>query len=103
MAVAQLAALKEEPPDPSELNPGPSTSNPDHFDLVNLEQRILTLCAENPKGITNEMITRDQPHVHVERRMNALQRLLSQVHVYHGWVLIMLSRYRYVNSLPCSM
>lgn len=78
MAVAQLAAMKEEPPDPSDMNPGPS--NPDHFDSVNLEQRILALCAENPKGITNEMIMKDQPHILVERRMTALQRLLSQVH-----------------------
>ena len=71
MAAAQLVALKQEPPDLSA--PGPSS------DHLALEERILALCAQYPKGITDEMITTDQPHVHTERRMNALQRLLSQV------------------------
>ncbi|XP_064382241.1 DNA-directed RNA polymerase III subunit RPC6-like isoform X2 [Halichondria panicea] len=70
MAAAQLAALKQEPPDLSE--PGPSS------DYLVLEEKILALCAEHPKGITDEMLANDQPNVHTELRMKALQRLLSQ-------------------------
>ena len=44
---------------------------------VQLEERILELCAEHPKGITDEIITRDQPLISGEARMRALQRLLS--------------------------
>ena len=47
--------------------------------FVNLEERILQLCSDSPKGITDEIITQDQPLVDTERRLKALQRLLSQV------------------------
>lgn len=70
MAVARLAAMKEEPPDPG-----------DHAHLadpVSLEERILTLCAANPKGISDDVIIHDQPTVSAQQRMKALQRLLSQ-------------------------
>lgn len=90
MAVAQLAAavaIKQEPPDPP-----PSGSDPDatsfdgHAQLlehipvhpVDLDERILNLCSQNPKGITDDIITADQPQINTEQRLKALQRLLSQ-------------------------
>ncbi len=72
MAAAQLAALKQEPQDLS-TPAGPST------DHLALEQRILALCSEYPKGITDEILMTDQPNISAELRMKALQRLLSQV------------------------
>ena len=75
MAVARLAAMKEEPPDPGDHAPGHA-----HLaDPVSLEERILTLCAANPKGISDDVIIHDQPTVSAQQRMKALQRLLSQV------------------------
>ena len=54
-----------------------------HFsaDPLGLEERILTLCSQNPKGITDKLIVEDQPNIDAEKRMRALQRLLSQVMV----------------------
>ena len=79
MAVAQVAELvtvKQEMLD----SPGPAhCPTPHEVDPVYLEERILTLCGENPKGITDDVIIRDQPLIDTERRLKALQRLLSQV------------------------
>ncbi len=47
--------------------------------LVDLEERILQLCAESPRGITDEVIMKDQPLLDTGIRLKALQRLLSQV------------------------
>lgn len=78
MAVAHVAgmvAVKQEMPD----IPGPSHyPTPHEADPVYLEERILTLCGENPKGITDDVIIQDQPLIDTERRLKALQRLLSQ-------------------------
>lgn len=76
MAVARVAEMvvKQEPSDPP-----PGHAPPEPVDPVHLEERILTLCAGTPKGITDEMITQDQPFFDAEKRRAALQRLLSQV------------------------
>lgn len=66
-----MTSVKQEPPDLS--TPGPSV------DHLALEERILALCSKHLKGITDEMLTGDQPHVPAELRMKAFQRLLSQV------------------------
>jgi len=75
MAVARAAemVIKQEPPDPA-----PSHSPREPVDPLLLGERILTLCSENPKGITDEIITNDQPFFVAEKRVAALQRLLSQ-------------------------
>ena len=97
MAVARLAAavaIKQEPPDSPPATTGscpgsistfgaaeghthPLESRPVH--PVELDERILNLCSQNPKGITDDIIMADQPQINTEQRMNALQRLLSQV------------------------
>ena len=76
MAVARAAemVIKQEPP-----NPAPSHSPHEPVDPLLLGERILTLCSENPKGITDEIITNDQPFFDAGKRVAALQRLLSQV------------------------
>lgn len=48
-------------------------------DPVNLEDRILELCTASAKGITDDMIVKDQPSISSEKRLKALQRLLSMV------------------------
>ena len=80
MAAAQYAAIKQElsDMDTSESEQGHSLQP---ANLINLEERILQLCLEKPKGITDDMITQDQPLIDTERRMKALQRLLSQVNL----------------------
>ena len=47
-------------------------------DPVQLEEKILQLCSENPKGVTDEMIIAEHV-VNTEQRLRALQRLLSRV------------------------
>ena len=53
--------------------------------LVDLEERILQLCAESPKGITEHVIKNDQPDLDAERRLKALERLLTQVRNFIAW------------------
>ena len=84
MAVAQFASMKQEPPDPDSLPPPVfppllQTQSSEPVDPVDLEERILALCANNPKGITDEILTQDQPLIDTAKRLKALQRLLSQV------------------------
>lgn len=55
------------------------TGHGEPVNFVDLEERILQLCSESPKGITDEMIRLDQPMLDTGRRLKALQRLLSQV------------------------
>ena len=85
MAVAEVAMKQEaQSPPPSPHPPTfptpPSTSHTPR-DALGLEERILTLCAQNSKGITDDIIVQDQPSIDAEKRMRALQRLLSQVGV----------------------
>ena len=73
MAVADIAAVAvKQEKDDSETG---IQSNP-----VNLEERILELCKEHSKGVTDEMIISDQPMIDNVKRMKALQRLLSMVY-----------------------
>lgn len=94
MAVARLAAavsIKQEPPDTPTSTSGQPTlmdttsiGSPTHpvepkpVHPVELDERILNLCLQYPKGITDDIITQDQPQINTEQRMKALQRLLSQ-------------------------
>ncbi len=87
---AQLAAsIKQELIGTAPEAPAPTTATThdqqhhhpaptEPVNLVDLEERILQLCAESPKGITEDVIKCDQPLVDTARRMKALQRLLSQ-------------------------
>ena len=92
MAVAHLAAavaIKQEPPD-SPITSLESTSAEGHMHPVEpkpvhpveLDERIMNLCSQYPKGITDDIITQDQPQINTEQRLKALQRLLSQACVY---------------------
>ena len=96
MAVAQLAAavlVKQELPDPPSSSSGQPvdtatdtrSSVESHLSVepkpvhpVELDERILNLCLQYPKGITDDIITQDQPQINTEQRLKALQRLLSQ-------------------------
>lgn len=77
MAVADIAAMtiKEERTSSTDEPAGSSMQ----ADPVELEDRILELCAAHPKGVTDEMIMTDQPSIDTVKRMKALQRLLSMV------------------------
>ena len=70
MAVADIAAMQEATEEHA-TNAGP--------DPVDLEERILVLCTENSKGVTEETITSDQPNITKDKILKALQRLLSMV------------------------
>ncbi len=79
MAAAQIASIKEEFLEDTVTHETTPTSHAQPVSLVDLEERILQLCSEFPKGISDDTIIKDQPLIDVERRMKALQRLLSQV------------------------
>ena len=69
MAVAQVA-MKQEPQSPPPSHPPtfptpPSTSGTPQ-DPLGLE-RILTLCAQNSKGISDDIIVQDQPTIDGEK------------------------------------
>ena len=76
-------AMKQEAQSPPPASHPPSFPGPSGHvtprDPLGLEERILTLCAQNVKGITDDIIVQDQPTIDGEKRMRALQRLLSQV------------------------
>ena len=57
----------------------PSIVKQEPVDPVHLENTILRLCRENPKGITDSLLQSECPGISVEQRMKALQRLLSMV------------------------
>ena len=79
MAASQLslaASIKRElagTPEPETPRPPPEAVS-----LVDLEERILQLCSKFPKGITDDVIHKDQPLIDTERILKALNRLLSQ-------------------------
>lgn len=83
MAGFGVAAIKQEPASTYETQStarmDQSLSSEPPVSLVDLEERILQLCAENSKGITDEVIMKDQPLLDTGIRLKALQRLLSQV------------------------
>ena len=79
-------AVKKEPLEEQESYKSPSATVSSSqaiaeppVNLVDLEERILQLCADNPKGISEEVIKSDQPQLDAERRLKALERLLTQV------------------------
>ena len=74
MAVAEIAIKQEILSVEAENSEAIPAADP-----VNLEERILHLCAKYPKGITDQMIVTDQPAIDTVKRMKALQRLLSMV------------------------
>ena len=56
-----------------------SEVKPEPVDPVDLEDTILRLCRDNPKGITDNLLQAECPGISVEQRVKALQRLLSMV------------------------
>lgn len=46
-------------------------------DAVDLEERVVQLCKENPKGITDQIISQDMPNIPPQQRVTAINRLLS--------------------------
>lgn len=59
--------------------PDITTVKPEPVDPVDLEDTILRLCRDNPKGITDNLLQSECPGISVEQRVKALQRLLSMV------------------------
>lgn len=97
MAVARQAAvvaIKQEPPDSPIVSLNQSENlqvtsakghkhpvEPKPVHPVELDERILNLCSQYPKGVTDDIIMQDQPQINTEQRLKALQRLLSQARV----------------------
>lgn len=54
-------------------------------DVVDLEERVVQLCKENPKGITDQIISQDMPNIPPQQRVTAINRLLSMVGKKPGW------------------
>ena len=73
MAVARIAAIKQEFLEAQEESPEADS------DPVQIRERILQLCRQHPKGVSDEMISKDQPQVDTHKRMTALQWLLGEV------------------------
>lgn len=80
MSVTQLtASIKQELAGTSEETLPTPLGVQESVSFVDLEERILQLCSESPEGtISDDIISKDQPLIDTERRMKALQRLLSQ-------------------------
>lgn len=49
------------------------------IEAVDLESKILTLCKENAKGITDAIIQQNMPSIPAQQRVMAINRLLSTV------------------------
>ena len=54
-------------------------------DVVDLEERVVQLCKENPKGITDQIISQDMPNIPPQQRVTAINRLLSMVGIPSRW------------------
>ena len=48
-------------------------------DAVDLEERIVSLCKENPKGVTDQLVQQGMPGIAAQQRVTAINRLLSTV------------------------
>ena len=70
------ASIKSEPIDDHEST---GQTDPHHSDPVSLEESIMALCMTHQEGVTDEMIVREYPNIHADKRLKALQRLLSTV------------------------
>ncbi|XP_070539200.1 DNA-directed RNA polymerase III subunit RPC6-like [Ptychodera flava] len=57
--------------------PDPVLKQEPTTDAVDLENRILELCQQNPKGIGDGVIQADMPHIDIRQRVSAVNRLLS--------------------------
>lgn len=49
-----------------------------NIEVLEIESRIIALCQDHPKGITDVVIQNDMPHIEVKQRVMAMNRLLSQ-------------------------
>lgn len=74
--VAKQVITRLEPKDSASSLTGETAES---LDPIDLEERILSLCMQNPKGIRDDVIVQDQPFISTEQRMKALQRLMSRV------------------------
>ena len=73
--VAKQVITRLEPKDSASSLTGETAES---LDPIDLEERILSLCMQNPKGIRDDVIVQDQPFISTEQRMKALQRLMSR-------------------------
>lgn len=48
-------------------------------DYVDIESRVVELCKEHPKGITDNLVEASIPGISVQQRVKAINRLLSTV------------------------
>lgn len=57
------------------------------IEAVDLEGKILALCVENGKGISDAVIQQNMPSIPAQQRVMAINRLLSTVYVnvYETW------------------
>ena len=58
------------------------------LDLVDLEARIVQLCKETPKGITDAIVQQDMPRIPPQQRVKAINRLLSTVSISIGFYFV---------------
>lgn len=80
MAVAYIAEKLSIKMEAQDYGPPPTETVPAQaVDPVKLEERIVELCQLHAKGITDDIIMADQPMIDAEKRLRALQRLLSMV------------------------
>ena len=70
-------SIKSEPID--SMSYGEDQSDTRLPDPVSLEDSIMALCVANQEGVTDEMIVREYPNIDADKRLKALQRLLSTV------------------------
>ncbi len=52
------------------------------IEAVDLESKILALCKENGKGITDSIIQQSMPSIPAQQRVMAINRLLSTVFLF---------------------
>lgn len=71
MAVADVTAKA--------IKAEPNTDNRGPLDPLDLEERILELCGNHAKGVTEDIITTELPQMAKDKIMKSLQRLLSVV------------------------
>ena len=79
MALERVAKQVTTRLEPKDTASGSTGETAEAVDPIDLEERILSLCTQNPKGIRDDVIVQDQPFISTEQRMKALQRLMSRV------------------------
>ena len=63
MAASNVVAVKQEP-----------------VEFVDFESKVIELCKDNPKGITDSTIQDAIPGISAQQRVKAINRLLSTVY-----------------------